>query len=306
MNMVQELPPLEELETLVRVGRLRSFSKAARELHVSASAVSHRIASLEERIGLPLLERTTRSVVLTDTGRLLLPEWETALRTIHESLERVHRTSGVRPLTISCSPSFAILCLMPLLGQLRQERPELEVHVFADDRLADPRREDIDACIRYGAGVYPGLRSQRLTTEWVFPVCTPAFARTHRLRRAAQLCDLPLIHHDVLRDHPARVDWPRWLSRAGQGAEIARRGVHYSHAHLALRAAQAGEGIALGRTSLVAEALRLGHLVAPLSPRVRSGLAYHLVTAGPLDDRLELLAKRVRGALGRGTRRDRR
>ncbi|HEU5075544.1 MAG TPA: LysR substrate-binding domain-containing protein, partial [Polyangiaceae bacterium] len=89
-----------------------------------------------------------------------------------------------------------------------------------------------------------------------------------------------LVHHDVLGDHPGRVDWDRWLVRAGVDREQGRRGTHYSHAHMALSAALGGEGVALGRTSLVKDDLEKGRLVVPFGPRVRSKLAYFLVSRG--------------------------
>jgi len=300
MRMSHQLPSLEELQTFREVARKRSFSSAARELHVTPSAVSHRISELEESLGVALFARTTRSVRLTDAGRRLLSGVDAGLDQIHEAISAIYAPARGPAITVSCSTSFAILQLLPNLPHLKAEIPDLEVHVFADDRLADPRREDIDVCIRYGAGNYPGLQATRLGTEWVFPVCSPEFRHRHRLKEPKQLLCVPLIHHDVLRDHPGRVDFPRWLKRAGVSGRATTAGTHFSHAHMALAAAIGGQGVALGRTSLVGPALGAGHLVMPLRPKVRSGLAYHFVTAEPPKGSVARLLAWLRARLRAG------
>jgi len=303
--MPHESISLDALGAFLKVAQHRSFSRAARALHVTPSAVSHRIAELESQLGVELFVRTTRSVQLTPVAKDLCSSVEVGLGHIQEGLSRVRQGSGGSALTVSCSTSFAMRFLLPRLSEFRQAQPALEVHVAADDRLADPRRDDIDICIRYGGGRYPGLSVERLGTEWVFPVCSPEYKRRHKLREPLQLSRLELIHHDVLGEHPGRVDWSRWLERVGVDAAVGRRGTHYSHAHMALSAAVAGEGVALGRTSLVQGDLGRGHLVVPFGPRVRSGLAYFLVSPGtPTGNagtfaawlRASMKAPRARGA----------
>ncbi|HEY6723262.1 MAG TPA: LysR family transcriptional regulator, partial [Polyangiaceae bacterium] len=255
MRMVHESISLDALGAFREVARHKSFSRAARALHVTPSAVSHRIAELESQLGVELFVRTTRSVQLTPVARDLLSSVDEGLRHIHEGLSRVSQVGESSALTVSCSTSFAIRFLLPRLGEFRQAHPELEVHVATDDGIADPRRDDIDICIRYGGGIYSGLWALRLSTEWVFPVCSPEYQRRSKLRAPADLIRAVLVHHDVLGDHPGRVDWERWLARAGLDREHGRRGTHYSHAHMALSAALGGEGVALGRTSLVKDDL---------------------------------------------------
>ena len=266
-------------------------------LHVTPSAVSHRIAELESQLGVELFVRTTRSVQLTPVARDLLSSVELGLQHIHEGLSRVRQAGTGSALTVSCSTSFAIRFLLPRLGEFRQEHPELEVHVAADDRIADPRRDDIDICIRYGGGAYAGLWVERLGTERVFPVCSPEYQRRLRLRGPRDLARALLVHHDVLGDHPGRVDWARWLERAGLDREQGRRGTHYSHAHMALSAALGGEGVALGRTSLVTDDLRHGRLVLPFGPRVRSKLAYFLVSHGAPTGSADTFATWLRASM---------
>ena len=297
MSMIHESISLDALGAFREVARHRSFSRAARTLHVTPSAVSHRIAELEYQLGVELFVRTTRSVQLTSAARDLLSSVELGLRHIHEGLSRVRQTGVGSALTVSCSTSFAIRFLLPRLGEFRHEHPELEVHVAADDSIADPRRDDIDICIRYGGGSYAGLWVLRLGTEWVFPVCSPEYQRRQKLTTPADLARALLVHHDVLGDHPGRVDWDRWLARAGLDREQGRRGTHYSHAHMALSAALGGEGVALGRTSLVKDDLERGRLVVPFGPRVRSKLAYFLVSHGPPSGSASIFANWLKASM---------
>jgi len=298
LSVLHQSISLDALATFVEVAKWHSFSAAAKHLHVTPSAVSHRVADLERALGVELFTRTTRHVRLSDTGRELLGSVQLGLEKIHEGLAKLRRPDTAS-LTVSCSTSFAIRWLLPRVTAFREAHPELEVHIAADDQIADPRREDIDVCVRYGAGDYPGVAVERLGVERVFPVCSEAYRQRHRLRRPEQLTKLALVHHDVLRDHPGRVDWARWFERVGLDPAASRRGVHFSHAHMALAAALAGEGVALGRTSLVSDDLRRGHLVVPFGPRVRSGLAYWLVTDRKTSARVEAFATWIRGELRR-------
>lgn len=296
MITIHELS-LDALATFAEVARQSSFTRAAQRFHVTQSAVSHRVRDLERALGTALLERTTRSVRLTAQGRMLAEAVQTGLATIETGLQALRSHGAPRTLTVSCSPSFAIRCLLPQASRFRERHPDLELHIAADDRMADPRRDDIDVCIRYGAGQYPGLSVESLGPEWVHPVCSPDYQRRRRLRRPAQLAQQTLLHHDVLRDHPGRVDWSRWLARAGVHGVKADRGPRFSHAHLALAAALASEGIALGRSSLVADDLAHGRLVSPFGPRLKSGLTYWFLTQKGAQRRPEVEAFRdfVRG-----------
>lgn len=298
--MAHESISLDALSTFAEVAKQRSFSGAAKSLHVTPSAVSHRIADLERILGVELFSRTTRRVRLSDPGRDLLASVQAGLDKIHEGLSKIRKPNAAS-LTVSCSTSFAIRWLLPRVSAFRQAHPELEVHIAANDEIADPRREDIDICVRYGAGKYAGVAVERLAVEHVFPVCSVEFQKRHRLTRPEQLTRLSLLHHDVLREHPGRVDWPRWFERAGLDAASSQRGSHFSHAHMALTAALAGDGIALGRTSLVADDLKRRHLVMPFGPRVRSGLAYWLVTDRNTSAKTEAFAGWIRAEMRRRT-----
>jgi len=268
------LPSLSGLEAFESVARLGSFTAAAAELHVTQSAVSHRIKALEAQLGCDLFVRRARGVELTDEGQALAEPTRRAFEQLREGVAALERARGGGVLTISCSPSFAIRWLVPRLPRLAAALPDLRVRLDADDRLAEPGRHGIDACLRYGAGGYPGVEHTRLATERVCPVCSPAAG----LERVEDLRTHTLLHDEVLRGHPGRVGWRRWLEAAGVTGVDPDAGPRFSHAHMAIEAAIAGQGVALGRTTLVAADLAAGRLVQPFALELEAELGYWLLT----------------------------
>lgn len=275
---------LDAMVAFEAVARHGSFTRAARELAVTQSAVSHRVRSLEAQLGTTLLIRTTRSVQLTDDGETLAAGVRRGLAAIGEALELMSARRGPETLTVSCSPSFAIRWLVRHLPDFRRHAPGLAVRLAAEDRLVEPGREGIDVCIRFGAGHYSGFSVERLTHETVTVVASPAYLEARPLRRLGELHRHCLLHHDVMGEHPGRIHWRRFLAGTRGTSEVkVDEGPRYSHAHMALEAALAGQGVALGRSSLVADDLEAGRLRAPLRRRVESGLAYWFVTTAKAE-----------------------
>lgn len=276
--MSRPLPNLAALLAFDAVAQRQSFSAAGRELHLTQGAISHRIRLLEEELGVRLFVRSTRSVELTAEGVALRQATADAFARLRSGLAEVASLGADARLTVSCSPSFAIRWLVPHVRSLREVAPELDVHIAAQDELVSPGTGAIDVCIRFGPGGYSGLRAERLLAETVTPVCSPSYAERLQLREPADLRRCDLLHNDVLVDHPAHVGWAEWFVHAGVEHPHPTRGMRFSHAHLALDAATAGLGVALGRRALTAEARRSGLLVAPFTAALPSRLTYWLVT----------------------------
>jgi LysR family glycine cleavage system transcriptional activator len=277
-----EVPPLPALGALEAVFRLGSVTRAARELHLTQSAVSHRLRGLEVQLGVALLERHGRGVRLTADGVRLARAASEALQVLREAVVAVtQKPKGARGvLSISCSPSFAIRFLVPRLSVFRAEQPEFDLRVAADDVPVDPERSGVDASVRLAAGPSAGLACERLIDEVVFPVASPRLLeRKPGLRSPKDLTAHTLLHDEALANEPSRVGWSAWLAAAGARQVDPSRGVRFSHAYLALEAALAGDGVALARRTLVADDLVRGRLVAPFALSVPSGLSYWLATA---------------------------
>lgn len=270
------LPSLSGLRAFEAAARHLSFTRAANELHVTQGAISHQIRSLEEDLGYALFHRQPRRVTLTEEGEILS-------KTVTESFEELDRIlSSLRQrqwrgwLTISSSPSFAVKWLVPRLDAFRLRFPEFDVRIAATDRLVDPRRESVELCIRYGAGHYPGLDCEMLVTDEVFPVCSPRLLT--QLTHPSALLEHRLLHDEMFLDHPQRPSWSHWASMAGIDISSAPS-ARFSHASMALEAAAAGQGVALGRSSLVAADIAEGRLICPFGPRFISPFSYWMVSS---------------------------
>lgn len=292
------LPSLAFLEALHALHRQGGVTRAARELHLSQSAVSHRLAALERELGVTLLERAGRGVRLTRAGVELAEAVGEARLVLTRAIEAIApRGDGRTALSISCSPSFAIRFLVPRLSAFRQRHPELDLRIAADDVPVDPSASSVDASVRLAAGPPAPYEAEKLIEELVFPVASPHLLARAPLRHPRDLARHTLLHDEALAHEPRRVGWAAWLRAAGEPRVDAQRGVRFSHAYLAIEAALAGDGVALARRSLVAEDLARGRLVSPLAHTVSSGLSYWLVTGDGAAPALADLRSFLREAL---------
>jgi LysR family glycine cleavage system transcriptional activator len=270
--MYRSLPPLGALHAFEAAARLLSFKAAAAELHVTPGAVSQQIKLLEDRLGVVLFLRRARSIQLTEAGRLLLPPAQRAFRLLSDAVVRVRESDASKVLTVSLLPSFASHWFVPRLGSFSARHPEIDVRISATQLLADLERDDVDIAIRYGLGHYPGLHVEHVLAEELFPVCSPAL-----LKGAVPLKQLEdLARHTLLHDE-ARQEWPLWLTAAGVKNVDATRGPSFSLWDLALLAAVAGHGVALGRSTLTAQYLKTRQLVRPFKISSPAALGYYFV-----------------------------
>jgi len=280
MNM----PNLAGLVALEAVARLGSVTRAAAALHLTQSAISHRLHGLQRELGVALLERAGRGISLTAEGRELARAASAALEQLSQAVARVTPSAVDNVLSISCSPSFAIRFLVPRVAAFRARHPELDLRIASADVPVDSIH-GAQAAIHLSSGPTPRLFCEKLIDEVAFPVLSPRLlgGRGGKARSLApaDLLAYPLLHDEALSDDPRRVGWTAWLEHAGLSPRSASgpRGVRFSHAYLALEAALAGDGVALARRSLVADDLARGRLVAPFRLSVPSGLAYWFVSA---------------------------
>jgi len=279
---------LGALWTFAVAARHLSFARAASELDVTPAAVSSQIRAFEERLGTRLFFRTSRTMQLTRAGEELLASTSAALRTIDEALRRAAGATHRETLAVSSGSSFAAKWLVPRLPKFRRKFPDIDMRIDISDMLADFRREEIDVAIRFGNGVYPGLRADRLFVEDVFPICSPKLlAGPLPLREPDDLRHFTLIHLDWYAQDDIWPDWRMWLLAAKADKPDPTRGLHFSQSIMALQAAVDGQGVALGNTSLVGDDLAAGRLVRPfdLSLKIASDFAYYLVVPKTKADR---------------------
>ncbi|WP_420211793.1 transcriptional regulator GcvA [Burkholderia aenigmatica] len=257
--MFDRLPPLQTLRAFEATGRLLSMTLAAEELHVTHGAVSRHIKNLEAHLGVALFRRLTRRIVLTEAGAEFLLDVNRTLGELTKAAERLRAHDSVTRLKINASVSFANKWLAPRLHRLKSLHPELDIHLDVTDAHVDLNEGEADVAIRYGSGRYPRVLAERILEETVTPVCSPAYrAKMGGLTSVESIAGCTLLHEDRM-----LANWEQWFALAGIRGVRSDRGPAYSHGSLAIEAAMRGEGVALGRSVIVADDIAAGRLVAP-------------------------------------------
>jgi LysR family transcriptional regulator, glycine cleavage system transcriptional activator len=270
--MPRKLPPLTTLPAFDAAARHLSFTKAADELNLTHGAISRAVRNLEDRLGVQLFERGTRSVKLTPAGAAYAREIGAALDQISAATQvaTAPRSAGV--LNVSTSDGFAGRWLVPRLYRFHRSHRDFDVRISTSGLLADFVRDGIDIAIRYGGGEYEGAVSELLSEVDVFPVCSPELLEgEHPLREPGDLKHHTLIHDGF------PIDWATWLERAGVEGIDPNRGVRFDSATYATEAAVHGEGVLLGRSTLVSADLAAGRLVRPFGLELKASSRYYVV-----------------------------
>lgn len=272
MRNMHRLPPLNAVRAFEAAARHLSFTRAAEELHVTQSAISHQVKALEEHLGLKLFKRMNRALLLTDEGQEYLPTVRKVFDQLFEATRRLMEKEARGKLTVSVLPSFAARWLVPRLGRFVKSYPEIDVRLMPTGQLVDFVRDDVDVGIRYGRGRYPGLRVDRLMSEDVFPVCSPALLQGNKaIKKPGDL------KHHVLMHDDGHGDWRTWLLSAGVKDVDPARGPMFTDSSMLLQAAVAGQGVALARSALAADDLANGNLVRPFELSLPVEFAYYIV-----------------------------
>jgi LysR family glycine cleavage system transcriptional activator len=260
------------LKAFEAAARHESFTRAAEELFVTQGAVSHQVKALEAELGVKLFNRERQHLVITEAGRQYLTILRDAFDRISIGTERLLQRQSSGALTVSTSPDFASKWLVHRLGRFAEEHPTIDLRVSATLHHVDFAREDVDLAVRHGDGNWPGLDVVRLSTEHLFPVCSPKLLTgRNRLNKPASVLKFPLIHVDD------RKDWARWLETAGVPDAEPSHGPVLNRVSMAIDAAVDGQGIALARTTLAATDLIAGRLLRPFTEELRLSKVYWII-----------------------------
>lgn len=269
----QLLPPMNHLLAFEAAARHASISRAAEERHLTQSALSRQIASLEESLGVTLFHRVRQRIVLTDAGRLYAGELRQALEAMSAATHKIMSLSGAQAvLNIAVLPTFGTRWLIPRLPSFAEAHPEVTINFAARSQPFDFAAEPFDLAIHFGEPVWPQASCTELMSEALIPVCSPAFKRSHTLRQRADIAQCRLLQQ-VTRP----TQWAEWFEHAGALAPRAHQGPHFEQFAMVVEAAAAGLGVALVPRILVEAELTDGRLVALDEPHDLSTLAYHLV-----------------------------
>ena len=271
-----QLPPLELLLAFEASARHLSFTKAAGELSLTQSAISRQIQALEGSLGGPLFERRTRALLLTERGQRYYQVVREVLRELDEATQKLRGASAARTVTVSTTPGFASLWLIPRLNGYLQANPGVDVRISASYEMTNLEREGVDLAIRYGsADEMDGLRP--LFEEEVVPVCSPGLAAdpARPLRVPADLRAHVLLHSDDAKY--SWMEWNLWLHAHGLRDFKSAGALQFNQYDQLVQAAVNGQGVALGRLPLLRGLLRQGKLVTPFRKSVVSSRGYFVV-----------------------------
>lgn len=275
--MARRLPPLNSLLALDAVLRRGSVKKAAQELAVTPAAVSQHVKVLEQMLGVALLIRHPRGVSLTVEGERLLQPLAKGFDQLEEAVIPLTQSGQRIGILLSTLPSLGRAWLVPLIPDLQRRFPHFTLTVRTETKLVDFDESDVGLAIRYCASPEAGLVAARLFGETVAPVCAPALAHTAEARHGlATLMRLPLLHDTDASRYGDPFGWQNWTLRS-EARQI--HGLYFSDASLLLDAAEAGLGVALGRSPLVHARLLSGRLSLPLAEQRPSSRAYFVVTS---------------------------
>ncbi len=256
MSTYRSLPPLSTLIGFESAARLGSFSRAAEELNITQSAISHQVRVLEDHLGQPLFRRIGRRIELVDAGRDFLITAQAALEELRHGVRRLHAYSKPGSVIIMMPAALASGWFLPRLGDLRVEHPWIDPWVHTSDDAHVAEEAEIDIVLGPTPWSDAGAQSVLLAQDAMVPLCAPEVAaRLPDAPDRVRLDAAPLLHDETLND------WQSWFSQVGSVRTEFSRGFNFSDTGQMLQAAILGLGVCLASTRDADLALRRCTLV---------------------------------------------
>lgn len=269
---------MAHLVTFEAAARNGSFTRAADELSISQPAISHAIRELESDLGVSLFERRHKGVEATDAGRYLLEQVSLGLTLIDQALREVRTMTNGHQVTLAVSTATATWWLLPRVARFKQQHPDIELRCITTDTDLDLGRERVDLAITLGTGEFPQHQRWHFVDEEVFPVCSPAFLRSHGPIADVQALTRTSLLHLEERYRP-RLDWSGWLARFGVALGRNTRLFRFNDYSIVLQAAIEGQGVAMGWRHLVEPLIAQGLLVRPVPQSVTTDQPIYIVAS---------------------------
>ncbi|MEQ9003377.1 MAG: transcriptional regulator GcvA [Pseudomonadales bacterium] len=272
--MPHRLPSLNAMRAFEAAARLGSFHRAAEELSVTQSAISHQVRNLESHLGVELFRRNGTHLELTEAGRAYLPRLSGAFAQIEQATRSVARYRSSNRLTVQTYSTIAIRWLIPRLSGFREQHPEVDVRLLTSQADVDLATDDVDLGLVVGSIEADDVQQERLFTPVLFPVCSPMLLEGKVPLRSPD----DLKRHTILQVYPSHADWDYWLAQAGVTDVDPDSGLRFDSYDHALATACRGLGVALGMEPYVRDDVAAGLLVQPFPElQVPSPWSWHLV-----------------------------
>jgi LysR family glycine cleavage system transcriptional activator len=281
MRQAHAQPPLRSLQVFEAAARCGGFTAAGHELGITQSGVSRQVSELEATLGVALFIRNGARLSLTPVGKRLAGQLSQVLAQTWSAVADAQRSDQV--VTLSMLPAVATRWFAPRLAAFMAAHPDIDLRITASRHLVDFALEGVDAAIRYGPAPARELDAFKLATETIAPVCSPDYAKDHALHAPVDLYRTTLLFGDIPED------WPTWFQAAGC-QQHPTAGPRLGDDAAILQAAVDGQGVALGRSVLVADDIANGRLVTPFGVSLEASHAYWFVrpkdmaTTRALDD----------------------
>src|SRR5471030_2950026 len=281
------LPPLGALRAFHAVAVCLSFKRAAAQLNVSATAISHQIRLIESMLECRVFERNAQGVKLTDSGEILYAGTQSAFTALEDSVLKIDHLRQLPALTITTTSNFLTNWLVPRLADFKTTFPQIDLRLHTGIERVDLTQRTVDAAIRYREKVEMDLHSTLLYEDHFMVVASPALG----LKTPADLQHATLLHVEHRHVPTETPDWKHWQQRFGPAALNISRGLHFSDETHALQAAVAGQGVVIASQLLVGDLLQRGILVAPFDVYLPGG-NYYLLTLDDIAQRPDVSALR--------------
>lgn len=266
------IPAISALMAFEAVARMNGFSKAAEELSVTQSAISHRISQLETQLGTRLFIRVGSSISLTPQGEQLLKHVVKGLECFREGIISLG-SSQRSVIRLSLPPALASNWLVQRLSSFQRIYPEIELEISVTSRFLNLRAGEADIAIRFGNGRWEGLNAVKLLPVRIFPVCSPSYLVAHPwLKTPRDLEGATLLRQGI-------TPWKPWFEAAGLDWDEPTRGPFFSEVSLLIEAAECSQGVGLVLSALVERQLENGTLLKLFDVVQEIDKAYYIVTA---------------------------
>jgi LysR family glycine cleavage system transcriptional activator len=269
-EQIKQIPSLRALYVFEAAARHLNLVRAAEELGRTQGALSKQIRSLEQHIGVPLFIRTSRGLKFTEAGDILWGHCHRAFGEVRDGLDMVSGVRGRQSLLVAVARSYATRVLSHRVASFVEKYPWIDLILDGHRHLANLARGEADAAIRVGDGKWPDVTGQRIEDDPLFPVASPTLIARHGTSDVGTLAQTASLLHYTERPY-----WETWTHGAGIVLPPKRRNVRFSETVMMLEAAEAGQGIAIARRSLVREALEGGRLARLSQTDVDDGIAYY-------------------------------
>ncbi|MEE4014637.1 LysR substrate-binding domain-containing protein [Roseibium sp. FZY0029] len=264
---------MQALRAIESVARNGALWRAAAELNVTRSAISHQLRLLERDLGFKIIVRNGNQTEITPRAIAYAEEVRRALSMIASSTARVSEHGLTGRLTISAPPGFVAAWLCLHMGDFLAQNPEVLVNVVSSQNLASTANPDVDTFITFGKEARANVVVEPMMSVDFTPLCSPAY-----LSRFKTFNDLSILKNATLLHMLDYSDWEDWMQLSGLPAKDAHRGICYSDMNIVLTAILAGEGIAIGDTVLWHKELQEGRLMRPFAQSLHTDTGYFICT----------------------------